>query len=62
MEENKYLTALEDLLYNLGWATNMDNPDGLLINAQLMLLRRSIRNAYEVLGFTNEDLKGYKFK
>jgi len=53
---------LEELLYNLGWATDSNNPDGLIIRAQLTLLRRSILNAYKALGFTDEDLKGYLFK
>jgi hypothetical protein len=59
--EDKIQKALEDLLSNLGWATRPDNPDGLLIEAQLMLLRRSIRNAYKALGFTDEELEGYLF-
>jgi len=54
--------ALENLLANLGWATRPDNPDGLFLAAQLMLLRRSIWNAYKALGFTDEELKGYLFK
>jgi hypothetical protein len=54
--------ALENLLSNLGWATQPDNPDGLFIRAQLLLLRRSIKNAYKALGFTDEELKGYLFK
>jgi hypothetical protein len=53
--------ALEDLLSKLGWATRPDNPDGLFIRAQLMLLRRSIKNAYKALGFTDEELKGQLF-
>ena len=60
-EEEKLRKALEDLLCSLGWATLPDNPDGLFITAQLLILRRSIRNAYKALGFTDEELKGYLF-
>ena len=61
-EEEKIRKALEDLLANLGWATRPDNPDGLFLAVQLMLLRRSICNAYKALGFTDKELEGYLFK
>lgn len=61
-EEERLRKTLEELLSTLGWATQPDNPDGLFLAAQLMLLRRSIWNAYKTLGFTDEELKGYKFK
>lgn len=61
-EAERLHEAVEDLLKNLGWATQPDNPDGLFIRAVLFLLRRSIQNTYKALGFTDEELKGFLFR
>ena len=59
MDESKKI--LQDLLANLGWAIQKDNPEGMFIRAQLKLLRKSILRAYKHLGFTDEELKEYLF-
>ena len=56
-KEGEYKTQIERLLLALGWASDSER-EGRMLPAELLILRRDMYNAYKVLGFTDEELKG----